>query len=217
LKSVGYDAPPLDKNFKSDFATFKADSKSYFRKRFVNECVSGGNNNLTVDPEVILASLRQEGTNNQGTTILSYKAALKNILESDSFIEDKIDAMKKLDKNYGEGNITITLANSNAKSETKPAYVDFQQAIAMCEREYEDDKTFSAQDSGRSASVKIDRAEAYLNDLQKLQETFAADLSKEITDDVLNCDNRATEAGSCKAGAFTVADAGFCFQSATKC
>src|SRR5690606_1718716 len=81
LKSVGYDAPPLDKNFKSDFATFKADSKSYFRKRFVNECVSGGNNNLTVDPEVILASLRQEGTNNQGTTILSYKAALKNILE----------------------------------------------------------------------------------------------------------------------------------------
>lgn len=217
LQSVGYEAPALDKNFKSDFETFKADSKSYFRKKFVNECVAGGNNNLTVDPEVILNSLRQEGTNNQGTTILSYKAALKNILDSDSFIEDKIEAMKVLDKNYGEGNITITLANSNAKAETKPAYVYFQQAIAMCEREYEDDKTFSSQDSGRSASVRIDRAEAYLNDLQKLHDTFAAELTTEVTNDVLNCDGRATEAGSCKAGAFAIAEPNFCFQSATSC
>lgn len=216
LAKVGYEVPALDKNFKSDFETFKADSKSYFRKKFVNECVAGGNNNLTVDPATILASLRQEGTNNEGTTILSYKAALKNILESDSFIDDKIEAMKALDQRYGEGTITITLANANAKSETKPAYVYFQQAIAMCEREFEDDKTFSAQDSGRSASVKMDRAEKYLNDLQKIHDGFAANMTTEITNDVLNCQGRSVEVGSCKKEAFNMSG-NFCFQTAESC
>src|SRR5690606_34353598 len=66
LKKVGYIAPDLDKNFTSDFNAFKADSKEYFRKKFVNECVTNGRNGLTIDPKDILNALRQESTNNQG-------------------------------------------------------------------------------------------------------------------------------------------------------
>src|SRR5690606_6956239 len=99
---------------------------------------------------------------------------------------------------------------------TKPAYVYFQEAVATCSNEYNDDKTFSTQEAGRSEAVKIERAEAYLNDLKKLHDTFLADMSKEVTDDILNCNGRATEAGSCKlnGSTFTVSDANFCFRTA---
>ncbi|MFX3675638.1 MAG: hypothetical protein ACN6I6_01245 [bacterium] len=220
LKKVGYDAPSLDKNFSSDFAAFKSDSKEYFRKKYVSDCVTGGNNGLTLDPKTILDALRQESTNNQGTTILSYKAALENILNSDSFVEDKIQQLKALDASYGEGNITITLSNSKAKLERMPPYMYFQNAVSACTADYNDDKTFSTSAQGRSYATQVERAEAYLNDLKKLNDTYVAQMTEGIVDEVVNCSGRATEAGSCKLGgdnSFDVSSKGFCFASAQSC
>mgnify|MGYP003645661569 CR=1 FL=1 len=220
LKKVGYDAPSLDKNFNSDFAAFKSDSKEYFRKQYVSNCVTNSNNGLTLDPKTILDALRQESTNNQGTTILSYKAALKNILEADSFMEDKIQQLKALDASYGEGNITLTLSNAQAKLERMPPYMYFQNAVQACVAEYNDDKTFSTSASGRSYATKVERAEAYLNDLKKLNDTYVAQMTEGIVDDIVNCSGRSTEAGSCKLGgenSFDVSSKGFCFASAQSC
>lgn len=219
LKKVGYDAPALDRNFASDFNAFKADSKEYFRKKAVSECVTGADNGLTLDPKTILDALRQESTNNQGTTIITYKAALKTILESDSFVEDKIQALKALDARYGEGNITLTLSNAQAKLERMPPYMYFQNAVAVCTANYNDDKTFSTSNQGRSQATKMERAEAYLNDLKVLHDTFVADMTTTITNDIVNCSGRTVEAGSCSLDgkSFNIADPGFCFTAAQSC
>ncbi len=219
LKKVGYEAPALDRNFKSDFEVFKSDSKEFFRKKAVSECVTGGNNGITLDPKTILDALRQESTNNQGTTIISYKSAMENILASDSFIEDKISQLKALDDRYGAGTVTLTLSNAKAQLERMPPYMYFQNAVSACVNEYNDDKTFSASSQGRSQAVKIDRAEAYLNDLKKLNDTFVEDMTKEITNDIVNCNGRTAEAGSCTldGNSFNVTSDSFCFQSAQSC
>src|SRR5690606_37622294 len=101
-----------------------------------------------------------------------------------------------------------------------PPYMYFQNAVAACENEYNDDKTFSSKDSdrGRSQAKKIERAEAYLNDLKNLHDTFVADMTREVTDDILNCNGRATEAGSCSLdGSFNITSDSFCFKSAESC
>ena len=219
LKKVGYDAPGLDKNFKSDFEAFKLDSRAFFRKKAINECVTGANNGITLDPQTILNALRQESTNNQGTTIITYRAAMENILASDSFIEDKIAQLKALDANYGEGNVTVTLSNSQAKLERMPPYMYFQNAVAACVNYYNDDKTFSATSQGRSQALQVERAEAYLNDLKELSDTFVEDMTTEITNDIVNCNGRSAEAGSCtlEGTSFDVSSDNFCFQSASSC
>ncbi|PIP89732.1 MAG: hypothetical protein COW01_08150 [Bdellovibrionales bacterium CG12_big_fil_rev_8_21_14_0_65_38_15] len=219
LSEVGYQAPPLDKNFKADFAVFKSDSKEFFRKKAVNDCVTGADNGIALDPKTILDALRQESTNNQGTTVISYRKAMENILATDSFMEDKLSALKALDDSYGAGNITISIANDKAKIQNMPPYMYFKNAVAACVNDYNDDKTFSTSASGRSQAVKIERAETYLNDLKNLNDNFLPEMSKEITSDIVNCNGRATEVGSCSLNSnnFDVSSPGFCFQSARSC
>lgn len=219
LEGVGYNAPAMDQHFQEDFDTFRADATNYFRKQFVHDCVTKAESGVGLNVSEVINALRQESTNNQGTTIIEYRAALEVILKSDSFIEDKLARIKALDQQYGAGNITLSYVEGGNRHQRKTPYDYFAQTVQSCENRYAQDDTFSTSDQGRSAATKIARASEYLNELKGIHDGFHADLTAEITNEVLNCNGRATEAGSCslQSGAFAISAPNFCFKNANAC
>lgn len=218
LKKLNYEIPPMDKNFSVDFNEFLATSKDFFKKQYINDCVTGADKSgVAISSDQILRSLQQRSTGSQGTATAKYRDALKNILDSDDFIQDKVNKIKALESKYKD--ITITYQNASAQRVTQTPYDLYIKTINMCEQKY---ATSNVDNSGNSADVshrkKVERGQALLRELQQLHTTYASNLSQKALDQVLNCNGETKKAGaSCSEEAFNFTSESFCMGHANQC
>ncbi|MBC7712728.1 MAG: hypothetical protein H7177_05290 [Rhizobacter sp.] len=221
LSKIGYTLPPIDKNFSADFDGFLAGSQEFFKKQYVNDCVTGADKSGTaISTDQILSSLKQKSTNSEGTARDKYKAALKTILDSDAFIEDKLSQIKALETNYKD--ITITYQNSNAQRVTITPYDLYMKTLTACQSRYGQDQTFSTSASGVSQKTKVARGQALLRELKSLSDNYTSQLGSRVLEQALNCNGETKKSGSgcsVKDGgtAFDTANVNFCMSQASQC
>ncbi|MBC7429493.1 MAG: hypothetical protein H7336_12820 [Bacteriovorax sp.] len=222
LSKIGYTLPPMDKNFSVDFDEFLAGSQEFFKKQYVNDCVTGADKSGTaISTDQILASLKQKSTNSEGTARDKYKAALKTILDSDAFIEDKLAQIKSLETNYRD--ITITYQNSDAQRVTTTPYDLYMKTLAACQTRYTQDGTFSTSTSsaGVSQKKKVERGQSLLRELKSLNDNYASQLGSRVLEQALNCNGESKKSGSeCvskEANAFDTSNVNFCMSTASQC
>ena len=215
----GYEIPTMDSNFRVDFANFTNDAENYFKKKYINECVTMADKGVAISPEQILSSLRVGGNGDRSVALSNYKIALQNILESDAFIEDKLAQIQALDNRYSNSDISIQYKNSGAQTITTTPYGLFRQTVAQCSQKYTQDDTFSAGQSGQVSQAKqVTRAKKYLNELKELESTFASVIGNQIYDSVVNCSGRTEKTNTCSAeGIFDQGSDAFCVKHATTC
>lgn len=219
LSSIGYEIPAMDKNFAVDFDSFLAGSKDFFRKQYINNCVTGADNTgVAISTDQILSSLEQKSTNSAGTARDKYKAALANIIGSDAFIEDKLKQIKNLETVYKD--ITITYQSSGGQKVIDTPYQLYQKTISRCSSRFEQDDTFTSKGSnGVSYKKKVERGQQLLQELKGLHGTYTSRMGQLVLEKVLNCNGEAKKAGaSCgDKGSFDPAGDNFCMAQANQC
>ncbi|MDC1175056.1 hypothetical protein OAT67_06660, partial [Bacteriovoracaceae bacterium] len=220
-EEVGYSIPTLDSNFRYNMKTFSKNAKNFFRKKEINECVTMSGSGVGISTEKILDGLRQESTNSQGTTVIAYKKALKGILDSDAFIEEKLEAIRRLDAKLGRGDITVRYVDGSANQIADTPYGLFRKQVAMCESYISQDNTFSANNTNqKSIKEKIDRADRYIKQIMKLEKSFSSNIVNSIREQVQNCNGQPMESGSCSADnneMMNPKSQSFCMAHASQC
>jgi hypothetical protein len=214
-----YEIPPMDKNFGVDFAEFTKGAENFFKKKYINECVTMADKGVAISPDQILSSLTSGVGGKSSIALKNYKAALSNILNSDAFIEDKMAQIQALDKKYERSNISITYKDGGSQTVKSTTYDLYRNTVASCEQRFTQNDTFS---TGGQKSVsqqkKIKRAKKYLNDLKDLEATFAAQIGNKIYDSVINCSGRSQKSNTCSNGDIFNQDSdAFCMKHATNC
>ena len=220
LKEVGYTAPPLDKNFSADLDDFMAGANDFFKKKYVNECVTGADRGVAIPINDILNSLQQKSTGSAGTARNDYRIALKKILDSDSMIEDKMANIKALEASYPD--ITLTYKDSSQKKVTESPYNLFMKTISVCEQKFSQNDQFTSAgasngSSNVSAQKKVDRARSALQELKSLNDSFASKLQSSILSNVLDCNGEAYKSGSCTTDSLSPSSNNFCIAHASQC
>ena len=219
LQNIGYEIPTMDKNFSIDFNEFLSGSSSFFKKTYINDCVTGKDKTgMAISTDQVLNNLQQKSTNSRGTARDKYRAALENILNSDSFIDDKLAQIRALEATYKD--ISITYQSSSGQRVTETPYDLYVRTIAKCEQRYAQDDTFSANGtSSVSQKKKVERGQALLRELKSLHDNYSSDLSTKVLEQVLNCNGESKKAGSKCASADTLdhSKSGFCMSHANQC
>ncbi|MBP9682420.1 MAG: hypothetical protein KBD76_13520, partial [Bacteriovorax sp.] len=118
LMDVGYTAPALDSRFSVDMTDFMAGSNDFFKKKYVNDCVTGADAGVAIPVEDVLKALQQRSTGSQGTARNDYRIALKRILDSDTMITDKMNQIKALEAEYPDMTVTYKDGTQNRVIET---------------------------------------------------------------------------------------------------
>ncbi|MCP4913026.1 MAG: hypothetical protein GY909_07895 [Oligoflexia bacterium] len=220
-EEVGYRLPPLDSNFRYNMKSFSRNAKQFFRKKEINECVTMSGSGVGLDVNKVLEGLRQESTNSEGTTVIAYRKSLKNILESDAFIEEKLEAIRRLDAKFGPGVITVRYSDASANQIQETPYGLFRKQVQMCENYISQDNTYSKNNTNqKSIAEKIDRADRYIKKIMGLEKSFSSNLVNSIRDQVENCNGQPMEAGACVAGSDKMMNPksqSFCIAHATTC
>ncbi len=209
-KEMDYDLPAFDNNFSSNISTFAAQATTHFKKLSIDKCVTGG---LGLSQQDVISNLKIKG---KGTS-QNYKDALIVILNDDTFMEDKLDQIAALDKQYGIGTATITVKEGGGKKSYTP-YTYYKEVVSRCESDYESGKTVSATGgSTTSDKQKVKQAQKYINEMKNLESNFTADISSAIKAQYLECSSATTGTGSCDENAMNPKDKGFCVNKAVKC
>lgn len=220
LGAGSFRIPSFGSNFSQDFGRFMTNAEDFFRKKHVNECVTGSGSGLSLSADQILGSLQHRVTNNSGNTHILYRQALQNILDSDAFIDDKILKIRQLDMQY-RNEITITYRDSKANTVEETPYNLYQKIIAACEQDFFQDNTYkpgtrSIGSSSKSESVL--RARRLMSELKDSVDKFSSEITKELTDRVQNCNGRTLSSNSCsEATPFSTSSENFCFPHAEAC
>lgn len=219
LKEIqpGYTLPAMDKNFSIDTEEFISGAKDYFKKEYINDCVTGKESGVAIPLDKVLEALSQKSTGNGGTARDKYRAALKAIVESDTTIDDKLARIKNLESLYSD--ITVTYQNNQAQRVTQTPYDLYMQTVAACEQKYTQNNMFST-GSARSVSQqkKVDRAVNLIRDYKNLNDTFTAKLSAAITEKVLSCSGEAKKTGNKACTEAIKTDSpNFCIAHANEC
>ncbi|OUR97824.1 hypothetical protein A9Q84_06390 [Halobacteriovorax marinus] len=214
-----YEIPPMDSNFSTDFAEFSNGAENFFKKKYINECVTMADKGVAISPERILSSLRIGGSGDRSIALNNYRTALSNILNSDSFIEDKMMRIKQLDQQYASSDVSISYKNSGAQTVVTTPYGLFQETVSQCETKFDQDDTFSPGQSGQvSQKKKIKRAKTYMNELKELEATFSAAIGNQIYDSIINCSGRSENTNTCSdSGVFEQGSDAFCVKHAASC
>ena len=218
LDAVNYTPPPMDKNFSVDMADFNSGAEDFFKKKYVNDCVTGASSGIAIPVEDILKSLQQKSTNNAGTARNDYRAALKKILDSDSMMDEKMAAIKDLQNKFPD--ITITYKDSSQARITENPYDLFMKTIDKCQQRYAQDDQFSSRgSSGVAYQKKVERARAALLELKNLNDSFSSKVTQSITEQVLNCNGEAIKSGSasCNEDSLKTTSDNFCVSHASTC
>ncbi|MFA6238723.1 MAG: hypothetical protein WC635_15415 [Bacteriovorax sp.] len=217
LKELGYTPPPMDKNFTADMEEFIASSGDFFKKKYVNDCVTGADKGIAIPVDDILKSIEQKSTRSGGTVTTDYRVALKKILESDAMMDEKMASIKALEAQYP--GISITYKNESQASVTESPYTLFMRTIEKCEQRFAQDDTFSSKGSkGVSFQKKVDRGRAALQELKNLNDGFAGRIRQSITEQVLNCNGKEFKSGnSCNEDTMDSSKGGFCVTHASQC
>lgn len=228
LAKVGYNISTEDMNgdFNQRMSRFKKGAKEYFMKEAVNNCVNGaGATGIGLTTDQILNGLRHRRASGSSTTLAAYKTALNNILESDAFIEDKMNAIATLDKKYGVGEVYIQVAGADADSSSMTPYGLYVKQIETCKARVEQDDTFSTSSTMReygSIAERIADAERAMQKAINLEANFLNELTTGIYDRVVNCEGIQSDASRCDyrnggAEVFATQDPKFCISHATNC
>lgn len=189
LAKLEYDVPELDKNFTVDLNEFTTQAKDYFKKRYINQCVTGADKTGTaLTTDQVLSALRQKSTNNKGTAAAQFKVALENIINSDAFIQDKVNQIKALENTYKD--ISVTYRSSTGQSVTSSPYDLYIKQINLCEQQYASSNAASS-----SEKKKVERGVSLLNELQTLNNNFASTLTTNALDALLNCSGNSAKNG----------------------
>lgn len=218
LAKIGYTLPTMDKNFTADFDEFLADSSSYFKKQYVNDCVTGADKSgIAISSEQILKALQQKSTNSSGTATNKYRDALKIILDSDASMESKLADMKKLESTYQD--ISITYQNSSGQRVTETPYDLYMKTLQKCEEHYTNDTSSSSGSVAVSQKKKVERGQTLLRELQSLHNNYVANLGSRVLEQVLSCNGESKKSGSgCgNKDAFDYTSANFCMSNANQC
>lgn len=219
LSKIGYELPTMDKNFSIDFDEFLSGSTSFFKKSYINDCVTGADKSgVAISTEQVLANLQQKSTNSGGTARDKYRAALQSILDSDSFISDKLTQIRALEGTYKD--ISITYQSSNGQKVTETPYDLYVKTLARCEQRYAQDDTFSSTGSnGVSQKKKVERGQSLLRDLKALHDNYASNLGSVVLEQVLSCNGETKKSGSTcgTAESFDHTSASFCMNHANQC
>ena len=218
LADVGYTPPAMDKNFSVDLAEFNAGADDFFRKKYVNDCVTGADQGVAIPISDILNSLRQKSTGSQGTATNDYKVALQNILNSNAMMQDKMDQIKALEATYTD--ITVTYKDASASRITDTPYNLFMKTIAKCSQKYSADPTFSSKgSSGVAYQTKVNRAKAALQELKSLNDNFTSKIASAVNSQVLNCNGAGVKAGgdNCTEDTLKSSSPDFCIDHASTC
>lgn len=218
---VGYDLPPLDNNFSHNLKDFSVNAKSFFRKKAINECVTMSGSGTGLSVEKVLDGLRHSSAGVQGNVVNNYRAGLESILKTDAFIEEKLEAIKKLDQEYGVGRIKVKYSNGVGKEAVDTPYELFRKNVSLCEDRVDQDNTYSANNPGsKSVAEKIKRADTYIKKILSLEKSFAKNMVHEIRNQVMNCNGQAMEKSSCTADNADITNPksqGFCMSHAVAC
>lgn len=217
LAVLGYTPPAMDKNFTADMNDFMTHSTDFFKKKYVNDCVTGADKGIAIPVEDILKSLEQRRTNSSGTVTSDYRIALKNILDSEDMMNVKMEKIKALEPQFP--GITITYKNETQSSVTESPYSLFMKTIDKCEQRYVQDEKFSSKGSnGVSYQKKVERGRAALQELKNLNDSFSSKITHSITDQVLNCNGEASKSGNeCSKDSLKTTSDNFCVSHASKC
>ncbi len=219
LSKIGYEIPTMDKNFSIDFDEFLSGSTSFFKKSYINNCVTGADKTgMAISTDQILNNLQQKSTNSGGTARDKYRAALQNILNSDSFIEDKLAQIRALEATYKD--ISITYQSSNGQKVTETPYDLYVKTLEKCEQRYAQDDTFSATGAnGVSQKKKVERGQALLRELKSLHDNYSSNLSAKVLDQVLSCNGETKKSGSScgSPDSFNHTSESFCMNHANQC
>ncbi|NOT77841.1 MAG: hypothetical protein HOP07_02420 [Bacteriovoracaceae bacterium] len=219
LSKIGYELPAMDKNFSLDFNEFIAGSENFFKKQYINDCVTGADKSgIAISTDQILAALQQKSTKNAGTARDKYRAALKGILDSDASIDEKMAKIKALEATYKD--ISITYQNSEAQRITETPYDLYMKTLTKCEQRYTQDDSFaSGGQRGVSQKTKVARGQTLLREIKGLHDNFASNLSSKVLDQALNCNGEAKKSGAnCSSEeAFDHTQASFCVSHASSC
>ena len=217
LKAVNYDIPAMDKNFSVDMEDFMSGANDFFKKKYVNDCVTGNSSGVAIPIEDVLKNIEQRSTNSEGTARNDYRIALKNILSSDAMISDKMEQIKALDENYP--GMSITYKDFAQNRVTDSPYNLFMKTIERCEERFAQDDQFSSKGSaGVSYQKKVERAKASLLELKNIHDGLASKINGAIIEKVLNCEGEAYKSGSsCSEDALKPSSANFCMAHANQC
>jgi hypothetical protein len=219
LSKIGYDLPTMDKNFSVDFGEFLSESKNFFKKTYINNCVTGADKSgIAISTDQILNNLQQRSTGSSGTARDKYRAALQNILNSDAFIEDKLTQIRALEETYKD--ISITYQSSNGQKVTETPYDLYVKTLEKCEQRYTQDDSNTAHGSnGVSQQKKVERGQALLRELKGLHDNYASNLGTKVLEQVLSCNGETKKSGATcgTAESFDHTGASFCMNHASQC
>lgn len=218
------DVQNLSSSFTADMAEFRTGAKVYFKKKYINECVTMADKGVGLTIDQILGALEYPVTNGFGDALPKYKLALQNILDSDIYMEEKLIQIKALDAKFG-GGVVINYQDSGAGYVQEPPYALFQKTVASCEAKFNEDDTYSTTDSqgmgvsSKSMAKKIEVAEQKIKEIENMSRTFIPTLMQKMSDELINCSGRSYKAETCTSeGAALSPDSdGFCLAHATKC
>lgn len=219
LAKLNYTIPAMDKNFEVDFTEFISVSQNYFKKQYINDCVTGADKSgIAISTTDILNSLQQKSTKNTGTARDKYRAALETILKSDDFIDEKLSKMKELEGVYKD--ISVTYMNSSSQKVTESPYDLYMKTLDKCEQRYtQDDQATSTGSNGVSQKKKVERGQALLRELKDLHDNYSSNLGSRVLEQVLSCNGETKKSGSsCGSDkSFDYTDASFCMAHANQC
>jgi hypothetical protein len=217
LAEIGYTPPTMDKNFAVDMDDFMAGSTEFFKKKYVNDCVTGAGSGVAIPVDDILKSLEQKSTRNAGTARDDYRAALKKVLESDAMMDQKMAAIKELQGKYPD--ISITYKDATQARVTETPYDLFMKTISKCEERFAQDGQFSNSGSSVSYKKKVERGRVALQELKNLNDSFSSKVTQAITAQVLSCNGEGIKVGndSCSEDSLKTTSDNFCVAHASVC
>ncbi len=217
LAKVGYTPPALDKNFSVDMGSFIAGANDFFKKKFVNDCVTGADKGVAIPIEDVLKNIQQKSTNSQGTARNDYGIALKKIFDSEGTIDEKMAQIKALDTQYP--GMSISYQDATQQRVTESPYNLFMKTIDKCEQKFSQDDTFSTKGaSGVSYQQNVARAQASLQELKNLNDSFSSKVTGAIVEQVLNCNGESFKSGSdCSEETLKTTSDKFCMNHAAQC
>lgn len=213
--------PQLNKTFAKDFQRFIQRADEFYRKKFIGECVSGQSSGVALSTDQLIDSLRSHASTESGSNYRRYTERLEAVLNSDSFIEDKMAEISMIDRDF---NGEVILKNFKSASTNAPItpYQFLQEAIATCETVYLSDQTYSSSGptvaGASSAKNSIKRAKNLMQEFQTEVSDFQTKIIAEIENKMRNCEGQTFNPRSCsEASVFTPGERGFCLNQAAAC
>ena len=217
---VSTNIPTMDGNFRRNLNDSFIDDIVHEMRRsndnLVVKCMTGqGSSARGMSLDDVLASVHHSQIEDRSIpAVREFQGQLRQILNSDSSLEAKLDQIRQLEERSGQ--IRITYLDSESRMvQGGSIYNYFQQASQSCRREV--NRTTAT--SQHRLNDNIQRVRNELHGLANEYDTFASNLANNISDTLINCQGRDLPSGanSCHSGMMDKTNPQFCVRHATQC